>query len=345
MVRDVYRRAEIERFIIDAVAEQSGDIARLVAEHFKITRQAAGLHIRRMLERGDLIAEGETRSRRYRLPIVRQAKRSFPADGTITEDRVWKELVAPVLSDVPANVRSICHYGLTEMVNNVLDHSDSTSMQVGVRRTAARIELEVLDRGIGIFQKIRRAYQLEDDRHAIFELTKGKLTTDPERHTGEGIFFTSRMFDEFSLMSSGLFLWHGRDEQDWLVESRATSQGTLVAMSIRSDSTHTDKEVFERYASEQDDYAFSRTHVVVNLARSEGENLVSRSQARRVLTRLEKFREIVLDFHGVESIGPAFADEIFRVFRKAHPGSRLTPTNATDDVTRMIRRALSETTA
>jgi len=36
-------------------------------------------------------------------------------------------------------------------------------------------------------------------------LAKGKLTTDPKRHSGEGIFFSSRMFDEFDILSGGVF--------------------------------------------------------------------------------------------------------------------------------------------
>lgn len=231
------------------------------------------------------------------------------------------------------------------MVNNVIDHAGASRMIVTVRRSAVRVELTVVDEGIGIFRKIREAYSLDDDRHAILELVKGKLTTDPERHTGEGIFFTSRMFDEFGILSGKLFLSHKRDEEDWLIESRARIAGTTVSMAIRPATTCTAQEVFDRYASEQDDYAFSRTHLVVDLARSEGESLVSRSQGKRLLSRLERFREIVLDFKGVETIGPAFADEIFRVFARAHPGSRLTPVNATAEVERMIRRALAENRA
>ena len=38
-----------------------------------------------------------------------------------------------------------------------------------------------------------------DKRQALFELSKGKFTTDPSRHSGEGVFFTSRMFDDFEI--------------------------------------------------------------------------------------------------------------------------------------------------
>ena len=60
---------------------------------------------------------------------------------------------------------------------------------------------------MGIFKKIQKALDLLDERHAILELAKGKLTTDPKHHTGEGIFFTSRMFDEFTILSGGVLLF------------------------------------------------------------------------------------------------------------------------------------------
>jgi STAS-like domain of unknown function (DUF4325) len=44
-------------------------------------------------------------------------------------------------------------------------------------------------------------------------------------------------------------------------------------------------------------------------------------------------------------IGQAFADEIFRVFHDAHPDIRLEVVNAEPDVTKMIERALRESTS
>ena len=45
-----------------------------------------------------------------------------------------------------------------------------------------------------------------------------------------------------------------------------------------------------------------------------GEHLISRSIARRILSNIEKFKVIFLDFNRVKTIGQAFSDEIFRVF-------------------------------
>ena len=55
-----------------------------------------------------------------------------------------------------------------------------------------------------------------------------------------------------------------------------------------------------------------------------------------MLTRFERFREIVLDFDNVESIGQAFADEIFRVFANQNPSVHLIPMNTNQQVRKMI---------
>jgi hypothetical protein len=115
--------------------------------------------------------------------------------------------------------------------------------------------------------------------------------------------------------------------------------GTLVRMKISAFSSRTAPEVFDRYSVKDDDYGFTRTRVPVALARYGEENLISRSQAKRLLARFERFKEVMLDFAGVEMIGQAFADEIFRVFQRAHPEVRLDWINATADVEKMIRRA------
>jgi hypothetical protein len=198
--------------------------------------------------------------------------------------------------------------------------------------------------GIGIFRKIKEECHLDDERHAVFELAKDELTTDPEHHTGEGIFFTSRMFDRLSIISGPWSVTSsGQRGDDWVMEDRADPvQGTLVIMKISPLASRTTREVFERYATAQDDYAFSRTHVVVALAQQAQEDkLVSRSQARRVMARLERFREVVLNFRGIDDVGPAFADEIFRVFRARHPGTNVTPVGMNPAVEGMVRRALS----
>jgi STAS-like domain of unknown function (DUF4325) len=73
----------------------------------------------------------------------------------------------------------------------------------------------------------------------------------------------------------------------------------------------------------------------------EGERLMSRSQAKSLAARFGGFERVTLDFEGVSSIGPAFADELFRVYDLEHPEVRLIPVNAAPAVSQMIGRALA----
>ncbi len=66
---------------------------------------------------------------------------------------------------------------------------------------------------------------------------------------------------------------------------------------------------------------------------------MSRSEAKRLIHGLERFREVVLDFSGVDAVGQGFADEVFRVWAGAHPEVLLDPTNMNEAVAFMVERA------
>ena len=86
------------------------------------------------------------------------------------------------------------------MLNNAIDHSAGTFSSIVAIRDTERVSLKISDNGEGIFNHIARMLKLSDPRESLFELHKGKLTTDPENHTGQGIFFTSRAFDRFHVI-------------------------------------------------------------------------------------------------------------------------------------------------
>ncbi len=340
---------EIRRLILTELEAHPHDIAKVAAEHFGITRQAVHRHLNSLLKDGLIEATGRTRRKRYTLKCVSVSEVLSLKDNR-DEDRVWRTLVEPQLTGLRDNVLRICQYGFTEIFNNAIEHSEGSDALVKIGRSATRVDMVVADNGVGIFEKIKSKFDLEDHRHAILELVKGKLTTDESHHTGEGIFFASRMFDRFSISSAKLVFVHDTEfGDDWLIEDeekQSASTGilhtmsTVIKMTIRTDSKRKAQEVFDRYADpEVDDYAFSRTRVPLRLAQYGQDLLVSRSQARRILARFDRFKEVFLDFSAVESIGRAFADEIFRVYATGHPEMKLTAVNANEQVTRMIRRA------
>jgi anti-sigma regulatory factor (Ser/Thr protein kinase) len=332
------QREMVRAFIIREVPAHPADIARLVSEKFDISRQAANVHLSHLVAEGALVSAGNTRKREYSLRQTDIWRRKYSLDGTAAEDVIWREDIGPALGPPPKNVLGIWQHGFTEMFNNAIDHSEGTSVIVALTRSAADTEMVIADDGVGIFRKIQRNLNLLDERHALLELSKGKLTTDPTRHSGEGIFFTSRMFDEFRILSGGVCFSHRIDsDDDWLLENEKFQTGTAVFMRLNSHTTRTTRKIFDKFAI-GDDLSFSKTIVPVRLARYGDENLVSRSQARRVLARVDRFRIVILDFHDVADIGQAFADEMFRVFPSEHQTIEIFPMNASLAVRKMIGR-------
>jgi biotin operon repressor/anti-sigma regulatory factor (Ser/Thr protein kinase) len=334
--------AEVRDFILEKIQRGQTDINPAVTEKFGISRQAVSKNIRALVDDGLVVAEGTTRNRTYKIKWLANIQTSIAINPKTEEDQVWKQIIAPHLQDVKENVREICHFGFTEMLNNVIDHSGSDSAEITIMKSAIALRIHIHDRGIGIWKNLQSKCNLTDPRHALLELSKGKLTTDPKKHTGEGIFFTSRMFDTFVLESDTLSFCRFQEGDEWLfeVKEHKAVPGTHVVLTIRLNSTRTTKEVFDKFASEYEDFGFTRTHVSIALAKYEGDHLVSRSQAKRILARLEQFKEVYLDFDGITEIGQAFADEIFRVFQAEHPEIHLWPVNATPEVEKMVRRAM-----
>lgn len=149
----------------------------------------------------------------------------------LEEDRVWCATVLPLLEGLPANKIDIWQYCVTEMVNNAIDHSEGSRLAVVVGRQPSNTRVRVVDGCIGIFRKIKAAFNLEDETQAILELSKGKLTTDPDWHSGQGIFFTSRMLDEFSILSRGAYFSHEATQRvDWILPDDDPDSSTMVTM-------------------------------------------------------------------------------------------------------------------
>jgi len=330
----------IRDFILKELPEHPRDISSLVRRSFGISRQSVNYHLKRLECEGLIRSEGKTKGKRYYLRSLSKKTIVCPIKPEYDEDSVWHEQIKKLLPEMPSNVNEICYYGFTEMFNNVLDHSEGTEVRVMVEFDKTSIHMTIIDNGVGIFDKISKALGLNDPHLAILELAKGKLTTDPDNHTGEGIFFTSRVCDEFTIASSNTRFLHFAPDNDWLIEDeKETIKGTCVMLTINLDTHRTLSEVFDKYAT-PDSYSFDKTHIPVKLYRYGDTNLVSRSQAKRLLSRFNEFQEVFLDFAEVTTIGRAFADQVFRVFRKKNPNIKIIWVNANLKVERIIKNAL-----
>jgi len=329
----------IRRFLLNAVKAGNHQLVHDGQETFQVSRQTIHNHLTALVKMGYLEAAGNTSGRTYCLGTKRYHSQQFSLSNLRESDVYYRDF-GFVFKDMPHNIEDICHYGFTEMLNNAIDHSGGQTVNVQVERTAQFVEINISDTGEGIFKKIARIMDLGDPRESILELSKGKLTTDPENHTGQGIFFTSRTFDAFYIYSGDLIFSHDDGSSDYLLHNENKHDGTYVYMRILMGSNRNLEEVFDAYTgSEDEDYAFNKTVVPVKLVLYEGERLVSRSQAKRILNRVEKFKTVLLDFDGVDTIGQAFADEVFRVFVRKNPDIKLYPSHTTESIDRMISAA------
>lgn len=267
---------------------------------------------------------------------------SYPLRG-LKEDIVWKRDAEPFFSDLPAVARGNLCFAFTEILNNAVDHSNGTTADILLKKNGYTATVLITDDGVGIFRKIADALGLEEQRFAILELAKGKFTTEPDSHTGEGIFFSSKVVDSFLINSDDLTFFGLSNSEPYLDTSKTQHSGTGVLMEIKYDHAEPMRDVFDRFTQAPEDYGFSKTVVPVRLLEYGDERplVVSRSQAKRLMIRFEKFQNIQLDFSGVDEIGQGFADELFRVFQAQHPGTKLIPINCSDRVLDMIARVLA----
>ncbi len=310
----------------------------------KVSRQYVSSVLSGMVHTGRLVRAGSGEFIYYALPekasvlfttITKKLK-----NGTVNEDTVFQELEnqSPIIRNLPENSSSILFYAFTEMLNNAIDHSHSKNMVVELHNKDGLIEFIVEDFGVGVFRNIMIKKKLKSELEAIQDLLKGKTTTVPQAHSGEGIFFTSKIADVFILESFGYRLRVDNKIPDVFVENiPSKKKGTRVIFQLLADSKKHLNDIFKEYQTNPNEYAFDKTEVKVKLY-TMGTIYISRSQARRILSGLEKFKTIILDFDKVPTVGQAFADEIFRVFQSRHPEIEIKAINMVEPVAFMIKR-------
>jgi DNA-binding transcriptional ArsR family regulator len=321
----------IEALLAGTRSVSAGQVAREAG----VTRQAAHYHLRRLTEQGRLRRIGAGRGARYE-PVF-DIERTYSIPG-LAEDLAWRDLVAaiPELSSSEAAFR-VNHFAFTEMVNNANEHSGGSSVEIGVA-TTPKSWFRVVDDGVGVFRHFASRLGLLDEAAAAFELTKGKRTTAPDGHSGEGIFFTSRIVNRLGLEANGIRLIVDNDLGDFAIGGSIVDVGTTVWWEVDPQAARDTTKVFSEFTDE--DYAFTKTRIPLRALG--GASFISRDEAKRVTDELERFEEVVLDFDGVTEVGRAFVDELFRVWAPRHPGTRLLPVSMSPLVERMVRSVQPE---
>ncbi len=330
-------REEIKKFIIDTIDMRENPYKK-VLEKYPVSRQTVSKYIKGLLEE-NIIEKREKNE--YQLKFyVNELKKYSNKD--LEEDIIYNEFISEYEKDKKENIRHILNYTFTEMLNNAIEHSSGNEITIFYTEDYKRIFVYIEDNGIGIFRKIKEDHNLENENQAIFELQKGKLTSDAENHSGEGIFFTSKVVDFFQIKSFDKEFYTGNAQNLYNFQKIENIdneiKGTSVLFILDKNTERTTFQVFQEYTD--DNYVFDKTTITVHLAKEYmGESFMSRSQARRILLNAEKFRIIFLDFSEVDIIGQAFADEIFRVYINKNPDIQIIPINANAEVDFMIKRS------
>lgn len=262
------------------------------------------------------------------------------------EDEIWSKLrkTTTFLNDISEQAENILYFAFTEMLNNAIDHSCSGVGYVKIWLADDKLKFIVKDNGIGAFKNVMSKKNLESETEAIQEIIKGKLTTAARRHSGEGIFWTSKIADEFILKSYDYELIINNNIEDYTIKKlEKPLVGTEVYFEIAKNTDKSIRKLFRDYTFDTEHLTLDTTVIPINLY-NEGDIWISRSQAKKVLAGLTKYKKIIFNFAGVEVIGQAFADEIFRVFNIEHPEIILEPINMSDSVKLMVSRAQNDET-
>lgn len=313
----------------------------------KLSRAYVSRVINLLVKEGKLIKGGSTAGAFYVLPenqdLIQSEimyKKIFTRNG-LEEHKVLDEISHTVLYlNLKENVRSIFDYAFSEMLNNAIEHSKSEKVFIQVFKSNNELVFSIEDHGIGVFRNIKKKKRLHSELEAVQDLLKGKMTTNPKSHTGEGIFFTSKVASLFVLESFKIGLKINNKIPDIFLSThnREIIGGTRVVFTVGLDSKLHLTNVFKKYQTNQDTMAFDKTEVKIKLF-TMGTVHVSRSQARRVLHGLNKFKTIIMDFNKVPIVGQGFADEIFRVYKVKYPEINIIPINMNEAVEFMINRA------
>jgi len=314
----------------------SEDLAREAG----VSRQAAHKKLSILVKKNELLRIGSTRGAYY---IAKGGKTATGMviltldNKNLEEHRVLEKLErsSKQLKSMDKNARSIFGYAFTEMLNNAIEHSRSKRITVKVYGEGNMAVFEVDDKGVGVYNNVMKKFRLSSELEAVQEILKGKGTTAPKGHSGEGIFFTEKISDHFELDGGATALIVDNPKSDIAVKDVDKRKGTRVVFRLDKHTKKSLNELFNAFTDEE--YRFAKTKVMIKLY-ERGVDYVSRSQARRVLYGLEKFSTIILDFKSIKGIGQGFADEIFRVYKKEHPITEIKPINASKTVLFMIKR-------
>ena len=329
---------KIKNFILNHVSQHAHDIVSVAMVKFGVSRTTVLRHVQHLIHQKKVTKTGQTKQITYTLTADLNKQLSTNLNKNFDEFEFFNEHFSQILrKNMNENAYAICEYVITELLNNCKDHSMGSKASISTHLEGDVFHCAIDDNGQGLFKSIEENSSFTDVRDIIFELSKGKLTRDPMNHTGEGLFFSSRAVDEFTIFANAYQFIRDNLENDWTFCEASCVKGTRVTFEINKNTARNLTALFEAYT---ENFAFNKTDILVDLSQHFGERLISRSQAKRVCRRLENFTHVTLDFKKVEAVGQGFADQLFRVYQRENPNLVITYIHANASVDYMIKRAL-----
>ncbi len=319
------------------------EIYKSIGQNLELSEASIRNYLQQLLSQKILFSKKKGKFLMYGLSLNVEIEHSFSLkDSNLTEDYVWRTYLSDSITKANKAAKEILDYAFSEMFNNVLSHSNASKVTVKLIEDVMKTYIVVEDNGIGIFKKIKNDLSLQDEHQSLLELAKGKFTSNPKEHSGEGIFFSSRACDLFLIHSGSLTysLDSNSDIGKFIETDKGAedehSAGTIALIGIRHNTKKSLKSVWDKYIVSTENRSVSKTVVPVKLLRYKDEGIISRSQAKSLLARFDKFKYVVLDFSGIDDIGQAFADEIFRVYVNSHPEIEISYIEANKSIKNMI---------
>lgn len=333
------KRTRIKTYMMEKIFIGDSSFIEKTVKTFDTSTTTVYKYLQELQESGMLTKDS---SGKFALKDSLRKDYEYDLNDRLQEDIIYNDTLRDVVKKLPDNVVRIWEYSFMEMVNNAIDHSIGTKIKIFIRQNALYTWVNIVDDGVGIFNKIAEYYKFNDLDEAILALFKGKFTTDSANHSGEGIFFTSRVMDHFyALSDEKVFSQDNTVEMIRTIEEgkKNENKGTRIILALSNYATQSLREAFNEFSS--DNGGFSITKIPMKKICDSGYP-VSRSQAKRLYFGFDKFKTIILDFKDVDDIGQGFAHELFVVFRRNNPAIELKCINENENVSRMIAHVLSD---
>lgn len=330
----------IIQYLLKQIHLKNADYIKKTMENFDVASSTIYNYIAELESKN--VIEKTNADFKYQL-VSEKTYFEYSTSDLLEEDRIFNKDISPLLSHLDSNVFESWRYAFTEMMNNAIEHSSAQNIYCRVVRNDILTEIAIVDDGIGIFRNIQNYIKATEGKElelseCVALLFAGKFTTASEAHSGEGIFFTSHLMDEFFIRSDDMIFARDnfRDRMgDSIIKPNIINARTVVCMSLYNKSLKTTEDVFYRFSDMEE--GFFKTHIPVAQMFVNG-SPISRSEARRLGEMVKDFKEVCLDFANVEHVGQAFVHELFVVWAKRNPDKTIICENTSEKVENFIKR-------